>query len=403
MSNVIEKTFDASKKIIRSIFKGAPNLLTATDLNRQFKALKYQIDKVEEKQFAISDLIIDFYIDFIKSSKGVFVPIINVTKVNIKGVTFSPKLASTVTNTKASTMWNKTWYICLVAKKKLVTYEDDFTHEISGAKFEDGTSMPAANNEVYYDEEVTIASDPNVENCVYVLGKFIVPKITQDDIGPYKYKYDIKVAKYWKNFLYGFDFDFQKIVKNPIEKFGTLDMAIGTLTSALQTLGNHVYTGKCLCGGKECGTWMVTLMGKFFQCYVYVTKNTDIMVSNRPIEFRDFKWQFVTHFVPVDLRMDVWITKGSDRETITHNEFSTPCFRPNYTVDPSNDNEFEMDSQSLNYGSSISGFYYKGNKNITEWTFPKNIEASEEFIVFSFNAIVWNHGEDSVHPDEMDF
>ena len=46
MSKIVTKAFDATKKVVRSIFRGSPNLLTSSDLNRQFEALKHQIDEV---------------------------------------------------------------------------------------------------------------------------------------------------------------------------------------------------------------------------------------------------------------------------------------------------------------------------------------------------------------------
>ena len=49
MSKIVDKVFDAGKKIIRSVFLGSPNLFTTSDLNRQIEAIKYQLDSLDDK------------------------------------------------------------------------------------------------------------------------------------------------------------------------------------------------------------------------------------------------------------------------------------------------------------------------------------------------------------------
>ena len=60
MANIIEKAFDASKNIVRTIFLGKPNLFTTSDLNRQIEAFKYQMDSIENRLGAESDMEISF-------------------------------------------------------------------------------------------------------------------------------------------------------------------------------------------------------------------------------------------------------------------------------------------------------------------------------------------------------
>ena len=404
MSKIIEKTFDASKKIIRSIFKGTPNLLTATDLNRQIAALKYQIDKVESGEGVTSQLVVsahlnaktDEALNIFEGQEYVTVTF-NGADINVRGCTFSPKYPEF--RMDAKDMYDKEWYIHLIAKKKVVAYEDDFSHEISGARFEDGTSMAAANNEVYYDEEVVVTSDKKVDNCVLTLGRFIVPKGWNLD----ELKVPLSVSKYWKTSPD--TFDFQKVVKNPIEKFGTPDMAIGTLALALQSLGNHVYTGKCTCGGEACGTWKVVLLGKLLYCYVDITKCSAALAKGRRVDLQNFKWQFVTSPIPVDFRLDVSVIDPDAVETfhLRDTDFTRAVFRPHSIVTlPDNDNATFDKTPYLSYDNSILGFEYTGKKTLKEEAIPSDISGTGNFMCFTFSAIVWNHGKNSVHPKEMD-
>lgn len=48
MSNIKDKLFNASQKIIRAVFHGAPNLFTAPDINRQLAAFDYRFQQKGE-------------------------------------------------------------------------------------------------------------------------------------------------------------------------------------------------------------------------------------------------------------------------------------------------------------------------------------------------------------------
>lgn len=162
MSKIVEKTFDASKKIIRSIFKGSPNLFTSSDLNRQVEALKYQLDQLNEKVGATSDMEITTNL-----SSGTLSVGYSYSYIEVRGCSFSPEtnfLDINLTNSAPIA------YLCLVADTKEVTYSDDPSHEMSGAVFSDGTSMPSANQLVYYNERVILShSFLNISNLVAVM------------------------------------------------------------------------------------------------------------------------------------------------------------------------------------------------------------------------------------------
>lgn len=168
MSKILEKAFDASKKIIRSVFKGSPNLITTSDLNRQFEALKYQVDKLDEKTgFVITGSRTGLTYS-LKSST------LNVTAsyegLIFKGCLFSPTKKDLTINLTSSAPYA---YLCLVADSEEVTYATDNSHDIAGAKFEDGTSMASANQLRYKNEDyVLVHSYSSVDNLVGVLVKF---------------------------------------------------------------------------------------------------------------------------------------------------------------------------------------------------------------------------------------
>lgn len=165
MSRILDKAFDASKKIIRSIFKGSPHLITSADLNRQLEAFKYQMDQIEEKTGVTSD------IEITRSwIAGTLTVEYSYSYMRFKGCEFSPAVITLSTNLTANA---PTAYLCLVAKEEVVTYESDSTHEIAGAKFADGTSMPAANQLRYTNESLKLTHALSaVEHLVGVLAMF---------------------------------------------------------------------------------------------------------------------------------------------------------------------------------------------------------------------------------------
>lgn len=165
MSKIIDKAFDATKKIFRSIFMGSPNLITAPDLNRQIEALKFQLDQLDDKVGVCSDFSVTH--DFSGTT-------LTVTPwysyLQFKGCSFQPELTPMSINLTRSA---PEAFLCLVADSELVTYDTDFSHDIAGAKFEDGTSMAAANQMVYKNEQFILSHTLiGLTNLVTVVTKF---------------------------------------------------------------------------------------------------------------------------------------------------------------------------------------------------------------------------------------
>lgn len=148
MANIIEKAFDVSKNIVRTIFLGKPNLFTTSDLNRQIQALKYQMDSIESRLGAESDMEIDF------SSTGTQTrcTITRGAYFRVNGLSIPLPNPSDVFSVDAAYGTECYFYVWGNFTRK--TYANDPTHEIAGAKFSDGTSMPAADqlvlSEVHY-------------------------------------------------------------------------------------------------------------------------------------------------------------------------------------------------------------------------------------------------------------
>lgn len=167
MSKIVEKAFDVSKKIIRSVFNGSPNLITTSDLNRQFEALKHQADRLDEKTgFLIEGGRLNFKLEGATLKVG-----LSYDTMEYKGCSFTPnKEAIVETNFTASAPYA---YFCLVADKETVTYDTDSTHEIAGAKFSDGTSMRAADQIVYRNEKFVLThSVDSLSNLVGIVAFF---------------------------------------------------------------------------------------------------------------------------------------------------------------------------------------------------------------------------------------
>lgn len=166
MSKIVDKVFDAGKKIIRSVFLGFPNLFTTSDLNRQIEAIKYQLDSLDDKVGVYSDF--DFHIQY---DGSLLLVRMGISYVETKGCKFTPApavLGVNLTSTASAA------YVQLLADKETVTYQMDTTHDIAGAKFEDGTSSPAANQIIYKNEELKLshALTDDEGRLVAILGMF---------------------------------------------------------------------------------------------------------------------------------------------------------------------------------------------------------------------------------------
>lgn len=165
MAKIIDKVFDVTKKIVRAVFRGSPNLITTADLNRQFAALKYQMDQLDDKTGVISDLSVT-----VTPGVGAITVEFTYTYMEVKGCSFTPETKTLTANFMAQ---RPTAYLCLVADKGTVTYDDDFSHEISGAKFADGKTYAAADHIVYKNEDVVLVNSlDSLDNIVAILGVF---------------------------------------------------------------------------------------------------------------------------------------------------------------------------------------------------------------------------------------
>lgn len=233
MSKILEKAFDASKKIIRSIFNGSPNLITTSDLNRQFEALKHQADKLDEKTgFLIEGGNLGFKLD------GSTLKVdLTYDTMEYKGCAFNPDKETIVeTNFTASAPYA---YFCLVADKETLTYDTDVTHEIAGAKFADGTSMRAADQIVYKNERFVLThSVESLNNLVGIIaffklinGKVYASENWTDFYSPLRVKDNSGSV--------GSDFETSK--KYPIKLGDTYDVALGKLQGFLGD--SKVYSG----------------------------------------------------------------------------------------------------------------------------------------------------------------
>lgn len=149
MAQIVLKPFKAEQKIIRSEFKGVPNLITTSDLNRQIEALKYEADSLSDLSCFGGELAMHY--ELLESTLRVYVDYFSI---KFKGCEFFPPNGIYL-NINLTSSAPKA-YLCLVAEKETVTYDTDFSHNIAGAKFVDGTSMPAANQIIYKNEEIVL-------------------------------------------------------------------------------------------------------------------------------------------------------------------------------------------------------------------------------------------------------
>lgn len=161
MSKIIDKVFDPVKRIVRSIFRGAPNLFTTSDLNRQFEGIKFQLDQLDDKTGCLSDMSVS------ATRTGQGGSVIKVeprfTYLQNKGMEFAGMIHSGEVLTKTlHNVYNDIMYLCVGANSSVITYSDDATHEISGSIFQNGQTMPSADNIVVNSGEMLLLDSQEV-------------------------------------------------------------------------------------------------------------------------------------------------------------------------------------------------------------------------------------------------
>lgn len=163
MSRIIEKPFNWGQKIIRAVFKGKPNLITAPDLNRQLEILRMQ-NRINSLSLGMS-LAETANLNFDVSTKTLTYKLKNVF---FGGIRYFEELEEGRCQISDSDFNRVTSFqFWIVAKKRLVTSNDDGTKKISGAKFEDNTTQPAADHYIYEDFKVTYVIQSNGRNRYY--------------------------------------------------------------------------------------------------------------------------------------------------------------------------------------------------------------------------------------------
>lgn len=405
MSKIVTKAFDATKKVVRSIFRGSPNLLTSSDLNRQFEALKHQIDEVENKAGCLSDLTVS------ASVQGDNLKVVtSYSHINCRGCYFSGNGSSVEHIVHIGTPFSGTVYVCLYADTKRVTYSDDFSHEISGAKFEDGSSMPAADNIVYTDETLQVVfGTPDESKCIFILSKISLNNNKEGDpLAVQMFTSTDKHPNVSALFNYVPDTDPTKVKGN------TTDYALSAFIEAFKSIGNTTYKGECKWAGLKgnIGTWKAVLVGKLMFCWVNITDTSVYLFSGeKDIVLDGFdKWQFLEDMFPVSQTIRLTLTKRDSAETLIlrDNDFPNYYFSPQKHVqtggDSPDDEDLEIEGQKIgqNYSCIANpGVNYRGSKNYNEFRYGDTI-MSNDHVCFSFTALVWNH-KNSTHNEKLEF
>lgn len=157
MSSIINKPFSWANRIIQAVFRGSPNLITTSDLNRQIEALKREMYLLQES----SGVIVSDFVGVPNYSSYSTPPLtvrVTLSYVYCRGIKFEFDIVNQQFDLTLGDAQPRGFMV--YAKKSLVTYEDDFSKTISGAKFADGTTQPAADHYVYTDPELVVSYVP---------------------------------------------------------------------------------------------------------------------------------------------------------------------------------------------------------------------------------------------------
>lgn len=161
MAQIYPKEFDASKRYDRTVFRGSPNLFTTEDLNFQLKAIRRDIMRSDWTHGAVGSM--DISTSYNAGNSKLTVTLGAYGSFVVGGI-HTPS-SNTEQTLEITVGYNDPVYLFIEGTYAIKTYADDPTHGFVGAKFDDGTSMPAADQRV-------------AENFVYHLAR-------HDDEDPY--------------------------------------------------------------------------------------------------------------------------------------------------------------------------------------------------------------------------
>lgn len=141
MSSIVDKAFDATQKIMRTIFRGSPNLFTTADLNRQIEAFDYRLKRLEWFRGIETDMTVERNI-----AAGYNTIYVTYSYIRVFGCTLYEGVRTSGTIDLRGGL--PTGGIGLFITPQVLTYSDDPSHDIAGAKFQDGDSKAAADQQV---------------------------------------------------------------------------------------------------------------------------------------------------------------------------------------------------------------------------------------------------------------
>lgn len=188
MANIISKAFDRTQKIIRTIFKGSPNLFTTDDLNRQFEAIQYHLMELSQRTPARIDMEITATAANDTTKKETtykITPKLTGDKLLYTyGCTFDMSAYDGKEISVATSLNSDLFLVYYIFKhdSKTITFTDDATHKISGTTFTDGSSKASADNLVYGEGHLVLLSTSEFKSYLdegalfVVLAKFSIDK-----------------------------------------------------------------------------------------------------------------------------------------------------------------------------------------------------------------------------------
>lgn len=190
MASIIDRAFDASKKIVRAVFRGAPNLFTTSDINRQFEAIKAQLDFLEDKVGCVNTSNVDITATISGTTLTVQVKAGGGGNMEfyVRGIKHTT--TSFPALTKTSIGKSGVCYLVMRATTKLVEFSDA-QYDISGAEFSDSTYQPAADHLVYDTFSISLESS----NILPAGAVGVLAKISWEGTTTY-------VRPYYKNSVY---------------------------------------------------------------------------------------------------------------------------------------------------------------------------------------------------------
>lgn len=362
MAQIINRKFNPTQKIQRTIFRGSPNLFTTSDLNRQFESIQHHLMELSQRTPARFDLLLKAGVSS-TTADNVTTDTFSVTldmtnsggdkNIYAYGIMMDCSSYDGATLTKSVTRGKNVYLIYVIESSHMVSYENDTTHEISGSVFSDGTSKPSADNYVYDDGVMKLV---DLDELHYYIANFkLLVTLAEFSVDATSSTIVVNTHKFYRNGQ-------QTPFAVESEGSGGISSGTGRVYSGKMGLSQDHVEGETI--SRQCGTWNLAIEGKIACLHAIMDSNMKLFIApDFDIALYDFPkiQSLIAGRMPLSFHSEVDVTyKKSESSTSSDTE----------REDFSDRNSFFWPRYKLTDSSWYMPFIYSGSFILMNTKYP---------------------------------